>query len=126
MTLQSIPEGLGQPGDVYDDGTPESHHPNQSNLDQRIPLFPLFQERITHMHFTTSQTTLQRSLAIVSHAVVKGMPSLPVLAFIRMEVIGGRLKLSATNLEISITAWVEIEQQCSVGVIAVPANASSV
>ncbi len=30
MTLQPIPEGLGQPDDVYDDGTPEpSHQPIQ-------------------------------------------------------------------------------------------------
>ena len=57
------------------------------------------------MKFTCLQENLVRGLSIVGRAVsVKN--SLPVLSNVLIQTDSGRLKLSATNLETSITTWI--------------------
>lgn len=69
------------------------------------------------------QETLTKSLSIVTKAV-ESNPQLPVLANILLETEDSRLKLSATNLELSITCWIgaKIEQA---GSITLPAKTFS-
>ena len=69
------------------------------------------------------QENLARSLNIVTKAV-DGNPPLPVLANVLLETEDSRLKLSATNLEMSITAWIgaRVEQA---GSITLPARTFS-
>ncbi|MGI0134149.1 MAG: hypothetical protein ACREBW_04240, partial [Candidatus Micrarchaeaceae archaeon] len=57
---------------------------------------------------TCKQQDLNRGLSAVSHAV-SGRSTLPILANILLATDHGRLKLSATNLEIGITCWVDAE-----------------
>jgi DNA polymerase III subunit beta len=59
---------------------------------------------------TCKQQDLSRGLSIVSHAV-SSRSTLPILANILMSTDQGRLKLSATNLEIGINCWIEAEIQ---------------
>jgi len=61
------------------------------------------------------QENLAKSLSIVSKAV-ESNPQLPVLANILIETEDSRLKLSATNLELSITCWIgaKVEQAGSI------------
>jgi len=61
------------------------------------------------------QENLAKSLSIVSKAV-ESNPQLPVLANVLLETEDSRLKLSATNLELSITCWIgaKVEQAGSV------------
>lgn len=61
------------------------------------------------------QENLAKSLSIVSKAV-ESSPQLPVLANILLETEDSRLKLSATNLELSITCWIgaKVEQAGSI------------
>jgi DNA polymerase-3 subunit beta len=66
------------------------------------------------------QPELSRGLGIVSHAV-STRSTLPVLANILLTTDGGRLKLSATNLEIGITCWVDAEVMAP-GALTVPAR----
>src|SRR6478609_225873 len=54
------------------------------------------------------QQDLNRGLSAVSHAV-SGRSTLPILANILLATDHGRLKLSATNLEIGINCWVDAE-----------------
>jgi DNA polymerase-3 subunit beta len=72
------------------------------------------------MKVTCPQESLARGLAIVSRAVAS-RTTLPILTNILLETDDGRLKLSATNLEIGIRCWVEarVEQP---GAISVPAR----
>ena len=51
------------------------------------------------------QENLQRGLATVSRAV-PSQTSLPIAANVLIGTDGGRLKLSATDLDISISAWI--------------------
>jgi len=69
---------------------------------------------------TCKQQDLSRGLSAVSHAV-SGRSTLPILANILLATDHGRLKLSATNLEIGINCWVEaqIEEE---GTTTVPAK----
>lgn len=60
------------------------------------------------MKVSCSQADLSRGLATVSHAV-SARSTLPVLANILLTTDNGRLKLSATNLEIGINCWVPAE-----------------
>ena len=61
------------------------------------------------------QENLAKSLSIVGKAV-ESSPQLPVLANVLLETEDSRLKLSATNLELSITCWIgaKVEQAGSV------------
>jgi DNA polymerase-3 subunit beta len=57
---------------------------------------------------TCKQQDLNRGLSAVSHAV-SGRSTLPILSNILLATDHGRLKLSATNLEIGINCWVDAE-----------------
>jgi len=57
---------------------------------------------------TCKQQDLSRGLSIVSHAV-SNRSTLPILANILLATDNGRLKLSATNLEIGINCWVDAQ-----------------
>lgn len=61
------------------------------------------------------QENLAKSLNIVTKAV-DGNPTLPVLANVLLETEDSRLKLSATNLELSISVWIgaKVEQAGSI------------
>jgi len=75
------------------------------------------------MKLTVLQENLARGLNIVSRAV-SPRSTLPVLANILLASDEGRLRLSATNLELGITAWIpaQIEEE---GSITVPARTFS-
>src|SRR5258707_2504478 len=60
------------------------------------------------MKITCKQQDLNRGLSAVSHAV-SNRSTLPILANILLATDQGRLKLSATNLEIGINCWVDAE-----------------
>ena len=73
------------------------------------------------MKFEIQQDELQKALDVVAN-VVPAKTTLPILTCILMEAVDGRLKLSATNLDISITTStgsVEIKDE---GRIALPAD----
>ena len=72
------------------------------------------------MKFSVLQEELTRGLSIVSRAV-SPRSTLPVLSNILVATDGGRLRLSATNLELGITSWINanIEEE---GSITVPAR----
>src|SRR6266496_3167462 len=57
---------------------------------------------------TCKQQDLSRGLSVVSHAV-SSRSTLPILANILLATDHGRLKLSATNLEIGINCWIDAE-----------------
>ena len=61
------------------------------------------------------QENLAKSLSVVTKAV-DSSPQLPVLANVLLETEDSRLKLSATNLELSITMWIgaKVEQPGSI------------
>ncbi|MEK7595261.1 MAG: DNA polymerase III subunit beta [Patescibacteria group bacterium] len=67
------------------------------------------------MKFTCLQENLSRALTTVSKAVSNKGP-MPVLSNVLLSTEGGRLKLSATNLETSITTWIgaSVEEEGSV------------
>ena len=58
------------------------------------------------MKITCKQQDLSHGLSAVSHAV-SNRSTLPILANILLATDHGRLKLSATNLEIGINCWVD-------------------
>jgi DNA polymerase-3 subunit beta len=66
------------------------------------------------MKVTILQENLARGLGIVSHAV-SPRSTLPVLANVMIATDEGRLRLSATNLELGITCWIgaRIEEEGS-------------
>src|SRR5689334_410531 len=66
------------------------------------------------MKVTVLQENLARGLSIVSRAV-SPRSTLPVLANIMVASDEGRLRLSATNLEMGITCWItaRIEEEGS-------------
>ncbi|MFQ5340627.1 MAG: DNA polymerase III subunit beta [Anaerolineae bacterium] len=72
------------------------------------------------MHVSCMQENLARGLAIVSRAVATRTP-LPVLSNILIATDNSRLKLAATNLEISINCWIgaKVEEE---GETTVPAR----
>lgn len=69
------------------------------------------------------QENLAKSLSVVTKAV-ESNPQLPVLSNVLLETEDSRLKLSATNLELSITVWIgaKVEQA---GSITLPAKTFS-
>ena len=72
------------------------------------------------MRFTCLKENLNSGLAIVSRAVA-GRTTLPITQNILLSAGEGRLKLTATNLEIAISTWIgaQIEEE---GSITVPAR----
>ncbi len=72
------------------------------------------------MKVTVMQDNLAQGLSVVSRAV-SSRSALPVLANVLVATDDGRLRLSATNLELSITCWIgaRIEQE---GATTVPAR----
>ncbi len=72
------------------------------------------------MKVSCLQENLARGLGIAGRAVSSRM-SLPILSNVLVATDGGRLRLSATNLEIAITCWVgaKVEQE---GAVAIPAR----
>lgn len=76
------------------------------------------------MRFTVTRRALHRALALVNHAAVRGTPALPLLAFLRVEVEPDLtlLKLQATNLQISVSAWAAIAKADTPGALAMPAK----
>lgn len=75
------------------------------------------------MKITCKQQDLGRGLSVVGHAV-SSRSTLPILANILLATDQGRLRLSATNLEIGINCWInaEIHQE---GTTTVPAKTFS-
>ena len=72
------------------------------------------------MKVTCTQEALARGLGIVGRAVAARSP-LPITANVLMASENGRLRLTATNLEITISCWIDatIEEE---GAITVPAR----
>jgi DNA polymerase-3 subunit beta len=72
------------------------------------------------MKFSCLQDNLAKGLSLVSRAVA-ARSTLPVLGNILLATDNGRLKLSATNLELSLTCWIgaKIEDE---GAITLPAK----
>ena len=72
------------------------------------------------MKVSCLQENLAKGLSIVGRAV-PGRSTLPVLSNVMLATDGGRLKLSATNLEIGVNCWIgaKIEED---GAITVPAR----
>ena len=72
------------------------------------------------MRVTCTQEALSRGLGIVGRAVAARSP-LPITANVLIASDGGRLKLAATNLEITMSCWIDatIEEE---GAITVPAR----
>ena len=60
------------------------------------------------MRLSCQQEELQRALGHVSRAVAK-KSTLPVLGNVLFTTEDGKLRLSATNLEIAVTAWIDAE-----------------
>ena len=73
------------------------------------------------MKLSCLQENLAKGLSIVSRAVASRSTTLPVLSNVLLSTDSGRLKLSATNLEIGINTWIgaKVEQD---GAITVPAR----
>lgn len=72
------------------------------------------------MKLTCMQEDLKRGLAAVGHAVA-GKSTLPVLANVLLATDEGRLKLTATNLEVGINCWISATITHD-GAVAVPAK----
>lgn len=72
------------------------------------------------MKVSCTQEALSRGLGIVGRAVATRSP-LPITSNVLLQSDGGRLKLAATNLEITMNCWIEakIEEE---GAITVPAR----
>jgi DNA polymerase-3 subunit beta len=60
------------------------------------------------VRLSCQQDDLQRALGHVSRAVAK-KSTLPVLGNVLFATDGGRLRLSATNLEIAVTVWIDAD-----------------
>lgn len=58
------------------------------------------------LHLSIAQNSLKRGLAQVSHAVA-GKSTLPVLSNVLLAIDGDRLKLTATDLSIAVTVWLD-------------------
>ncbi len=72
------------------------------------------------MRVSVLQENLQRGLSIVSRAI-SARPTLPILANVLITTDDERLQLSATNLELGITAWIGA-QVAEPGKITIPAR----
>src|SRR4030043_1985519 len=72
------------------------------------------------MKLSCRQENLARGLGIVGRAVAT-RTTLPITGHVLIATEGGRLKLSATNLEIALTCWIgaQVEEE---GAITIPAR----
>jgi DNA polymerase-3 subunit beta len=79
-----------------------------------------FKKEVWYMKLSCLQENLSKALAVVGRAVAV-RSTLPITQNVLLATDGGRLKLSATNLEIGITTWIGamIEEE---GSITVPAR----
>ncbi len=75
------------------------------------------------MKVTVKQQLLSHGIAVVSRAV-SPRSTLPVLSNILLKTDEGRLRLSATNLELAITTWIGAKVQTE-GAITIPARTFS-
>lgn len=75
------------------------------------------------MKAIVKQQQLAQAVGVVARAVTSRSP-LPVLANILIQTDNGRLKLSATNLELGISAWLGAKIQDE-GSLTVPARTFS-
>ena len=73
------------------------------------------------MKISCLQENLTKGLSVVSRAVASRSTTLPVLSNIMLSTDNGRLKLSATNLEIGINCWIGSKVELD-GAITVPAR----
>ncbi len=73
------------------------------------------------MKFAIQQDDLQKALDIIAN-VVPAKTTLPILTCVLMEAKGGRLTLSATNLDISITTSTDKVEIKDEGRVAIPAT----
>jgi DNA polymerase-3 subunit beta len=71
--------------------------------------------------FEIQQEDLQKALDVIAN-VVPAKTTLPILTCVLMEASGGRLRLSATNLDISITTSTEKVEIKDEGKVAIPAT----
>jgi DNA polymerase-3 subunit beta len=72
------------------------------------------------MRVSVLQENLQKGLSIVSRAITS-RPTLPILANVMLTTDEARLQLSATNLELGITAWIGAKVEDD-GAITLPAR----
>ncbi len=72
------------------------------------------------MKFEIQQEDLQKALDVIAN-VVPAKTTLPILTCVLMEVADGRLKFSATNLDISITTSTDKVEIKDPGKVAIPA-----
>ncbi len=72
------------------------------------------------MKFEIQQVELQKALDVIAN-VVPSKTTLPILTCVLMEVEGGQLTLSATNLDISITTSTDQVEIKDEGKVAIPA-----
>jgi len=96
----------------------EKNCPSMYTLIQLLPQYG--QERAKSMKVNVKQQQLAHCVSMVSRAV-SPRSTLPVLSNILVKTDNGRLRLSATNLELGITCWIgaRIEGE---GAITVPAR----
>ena len=73
------------------------------------------------MKFIISSTVLLKSLQTIS-GVLSSSSTLPILENFLFELKGDKLKITASDLETTITIWVEPEKADDDGVIAIPAR----
>ncbi len=73
------------------------------------------------MKFEIQQEELQKALDVIAN-VVPSKTTLPILTCVLMEAAEGRLKLSATNLDVSITTATDKVEIKDEGKIALPAD----
>ena len=72
------------------------------------------------MRVTCLQENLSRGLSVVGRAVAT-RPTLPITSHVLLSTEGSRLKLSATNLELSISCWIDAQVE-EEGAATVPAR----
>ena len=72
------------------------------------------------MKVICSQAILNKGLSTVSHAI-SSRAVLPILSNVLLATDAGRLRLSATNLEVGINCWIDAQIQ-EAGTITVPAR----
>ncbi len=72
------------------------------------------------MRVSVLQENLHKGLSIVSRAI-QARPTLPILTNVLLSTENARLQLSATNLELGITAWIGAQVE-SDGAITLPAG----
>ena len=75
------------------------------------------------MRFVIQRTPLLHALSLLAHAAARGKTEMPLLAHIRCEVDAAQrqVKLQTTNLEISLTVCVSLDEWDAAGTVALPA-----